>query len=321
MRVPLPAAITTTSIAVMVFVPLDVPIIRQSAGGSLLRWLRRSVLALGLLALVGCSWLESGYNQSPFLLQWWLDRQLDLDSQQKHQVKGELRQLLAWHRQTQLPVIAQSMRQLADAAPQELSVAQTCAFQEAVWQSLPTLAQQASRHLARLALSLRPEQLAHMRRHLSQEDESWREEWLDGSAEERLKRRHKKALGHLEDHYGRLDGEQRQALRQLLQRSPYDPELAWQARQRRQRDLLDTLERIRSLQPDADTAQLWLSEMYARMLNPPVEEHRLHQARNLRFVCEGLSHMHALMREDQRLKAQNALMQRQQALTRLLASN
>jgi len=31
--------------------------------------------------------------------------------------------------------------------------------------------------------------------------------------------------------------------------------------------------------------------------------------------------MHALMREDQRLKAQNALMQRHQALTRLLAAN
>jgi hypothetical protein len=318
MRVPLPAAITTTSIAVMVTVPLDASIIRHPAVPGLLHWLRRGALTLLLLTQIGCSWLETGYNQSPFLLQWWLDRQFELDSQQKHQVKGELRQLLAWHRQTQLPVIARSVQGLAEQATQDLSAAQTCAFQDAVLQSLPVLAQEASRHLTRLALSLRPEQLAHMRRHLDKEDEKWREEWLDGSAEDRLKRRYKKALENLEDHYGRLDADQKKALRQLLMHSPYDPDLAWKERQRRQADLLDTLERIRAQQPEAAVAQSWLFDTYSRMLQPPVEAHRNHQLQNARFICEGLSQMHALMRPDQRQQAQQKLGQRHQALTRLL---
>ena len=318
MRVPLPAAITTTSIAVMVSILLDASIIRHHAGPRLLHWLKRFALTLLLLTQIGCSWLETGYNQSPFLLQWWLDRQFELDNQQKHQVKAELRQLLAWHRQTQLPVIAKSVQGLADLSLQDLSSEQTCAFQDAVLQSLPALAQEASRHLARLALSLRPEQLAHMRRHLDKEDEKWREEWLDGSAEDRLQRRYKKALENLEDHYGRLDTEQRKALRQLLMRSPYDPDMAWKARQRRQSELLGTLERIRAQQPEAAVAQTWLFETYSRMLEPPIEAHRQHQMQNARFICEGLSQMHALMRPDQRQQAQQKLGQRHQALTRLL---
>jgi hypothetical protein len=271
-----------------------------------------------MLALAGCSWLETTYNQSPLLLQWWLDRQLDLDNAQKQGIRAELKQLQAWHRQTQLPAIARSVQGLAEQATQDLSATQTCAFQDAVLQSLPALAQEASRHLARLALSLRPEQLAHMRRHLDKEDEKWREEWLDGSAEDRLQRRYKKALENLEDHYGRLDTEQRKALRQLLMRSPYDPDMAWKARQRRQSELLGTLERIRAQQPEAAVAQTWLFETYSRMLEPPIEAHRQHQMQNARFICEGLSQMHALMRPDQRQQAQQKLGQRHQALTRLL---
>jgi hypothetical protein len=304
----------------MVTVPLDASIIRHSTGQRLRRWLMHVALGLLLLTQIGCSWLETGYNQSPFLLQWWLDRQFELDSQQKHLIKAELRQLLAWHRQTQLPVIAKSVQGLADQALQDLSSEQTCAFQDSVLQSLPALAQEASRHLARLALSLRAEQLAHLRRHLDKEDEKWREEWLDGSAEDRLKRRFKKALDNLEDHYGRLDAEQRKALRQLMMRSPYDPEIAWKERVRRQSDLADTLERIRTQQPDAVTAQAWLFEMYSRMLQPPVEAHRIHQMQNARFICEGLSQMHARMRDDQRQQAHHKLLQRHQTLTRLLGA-
>jgi hypothetical protein len=305
----------------MVSIPLDAPIIRQCSGAWLTRWGARSLLALLLLALAGCSWLETSYNQSPLLLQWWLDRQLDLDSVQKQELKSELKQLQSWHRQSQLPLIAQSVQNLAELATQDLTANQTCAFEEAILQSLPALAQQASRHLARLALSLRPEQLTHMRRHLAKEDEKWREEWLDGSTEDRLKRRYKKALENLEDYYGRLDAEQKKALRQLLMRSPYEPEIAWKERQRRQTDLLDTLERIRTQQPDAITAQNGLFEMYSRMLTPPIESHRLHQAQNARFICEGLSQMHALMRAEQRQHAREKLTDRHQTLLRLLKAS
>jgi hypothetical protein len=320
MRVPLPAAITTTSIAVMVHLSTDACIIRQPRA-LWRRWLAAVGLIGGLFGLGGCSLVETTYNQSPFLLQWWLDRQLDLDSQQKHQLKADLRALQAWHRQTQLPQVVQSVRGLVEVTPTDLTPAQTCAFQNEVWQSLPVLAQQAGVHLARTALSLRPEQVTHLRKTFDEENAKWREEWLDGNDDERLQRRLKRAQDRVEDYYGALDTAQKNLLRDTLRRSPYQPAIAWQERQRRQRDMIDTLERLRLGQPDLKTAQTELGELIVRMFNPPIEAHRSHVQVNAQHLCSATSRVHNAMRAEQRQRAQNKLGQQQQALARLLQAH
>jgi hypothetical protein len=271
-----------------------------------------------VMGLVGCSFLETTYNQAPWLLQWWLNGQLDLSSAQKQLIKGELIALQDWHRKTQLPPIARSFQRLSDWATQDLSPAQACSFEDEVLQSLPILAREASGHLARLALSLTPEQWAHMRREQAQSDKKWRKEWLDGSPAQRLERRVDKALDQLQDYYGLLDAEQRRALLRHLQTSPYDPELAWQERQRRHADVLSTLQRIGTQKPDVATAQEWLFQMYMRMLQPPIPALREHQDKNLRFVCEGISHMHGLMSTEQRQRARLKLQDMHQAMVRLM---
>jgi Family of unknown function (DUF6279) len=322
MRVPLPAAITTTSIAVMLYTPLDARIIRQHLEKIWLHRCLRPVCTAWLvgmaMGLSGCSFLETTYNQAPFLLQWWLDGQLDLNSNQKQQVKGELIALQAWHRNTQLPQIARSLQSLSEGATQALSPTQACSFEEEVLQSLPALAQEASGHLARLALSLKPEQWAHMRREQDKSDQKWRKQWLDGSPAQRLERRVDMALEYLQDYYGLLEVEQKRALLRYLQTSPYDPDIAWQERQRRHADVLDTLQRISTQQPGLATAQEWLFQMYLRMLQPPVQALRVHQDKNLRFLCEGVSHMHGLMSADQRQRARQKLQGMHQALVRLI---
>ena len=282
------------------------------------RWLATCALFAGLLGLGGCSLIETSYNQSPFLMQWWLDRQLDLDSQQKHTLKADLRALLAWHRQTQLPLVQQSLQGLVELTPTELTPTQTCAFQNEVWQSLPVLAQQAGMHLARTALTLRAEQITHLRQYFADDNIKWREEWLEGSEEERLQRRFKRALDRVEDYYGNLDAGQKQRLRETLRRSPYQAPIAWQERERRQRDTIDTLERIRLGTPDLKGAQMELGDLIVRMFQPPVESHRAHVQANAQFLCAATSQVHNAMRPEQRLRAQNKLAQQQQALLRLL---
>jgi Family of unknown function (DUF6279) len=320
MRVPLPAAITTTSIAVMVHLLTDVRIIRQHRPGWR-RWLVNCILALSLVGLGGCSLIETTYNQSPFLLQWWLDRQLDLDSQQKHHLKGDLRALLAWHRQIQLPQVVRSVQGLIEIAPADLTPTQTCAFQNEVWQSLPLLAQQAGAVLARTALSLRPEQITHLRKYFEEDNAKWREEWLEGHEDERLQRRLKRSLERVEDYYGQLDTTQKTLLRETLRRSPYQPTIAWQERQRRQRDMIETLERIRLGQPELKMAQAELGDLIVRMFNPPIEAHRVHVQANAHALCAATSRIHNAMRPEQRQRALNKLSQQQQALARLLPSS
>jgi hypothetical protein len=306
----------------MSYVLLVVNIIRQHhPKGWAVRWLRPwwlICMAVMTMLLAGCSFLETTYNQAPWLLQWWLDGQLDLSSAQKQQVKDELIALQAWHRKTQLPPIARSFQSLSDVATQDMSPAQACSFEEGLLQSLPALAHEASGHLARLALTLKPEQWAYMRREQAKSDKKWRKEWLDGSPDQRLERRFDKALDHLQDYYGMLEVEQKRALLRHLQTSPYDPELAWQERQRRHADVLNTLQRIGTQQPDVATAQEWLYQMYLRMLQPPVQALREHQDKNLRFLCEGVSHMHGLMHAEQRQRARQKLQDMHQAMVRLM---
>jgi hypothetical protein len=277
-------------------------------------------MTIGLLGLGGCSLIETTYNQSPFLLQWWLDRQLDLDSQQERQLKADLRTLLAWHRQTQLPQVVQSVQGLIGIASNDLQTAQTCAFQNEVWQSLPVLAQQAGAVLARTALSLRAEQIAHLRQYHEEDNIKWREEWLDGPEDERLQRRLKRALERIEDYYGSLDASQKSLLRETLRASPYQPAIAWQERQRRQRDILDTLDRIRLTQPELKVVQTELGEMMRRMLNPPIQAHRDHVLANAQALCTSASRMHNAMRPEQRDRALQKLGQQQQSLARLLSA-
>jgi hypothetical protein len=316
--VPLPAAITTTSIAVMVSVPCCDLIIRQPRPALWRRWLTRLLLAGMALGLAGCSLIETTYNQSPFLLQWWLNRQFDLNSEQKHALKAELRGLQAWHRQQQLPQVNQSVLGLIALARQDISVDQTCGFQNEVWSSLMVLAQQATSRLAPLALMLKTEQITHLRKHFDEENLKWREEWLDGSEEDRLQRRFKRALDRVEDYYGHLDASQQKMLLEVLRRSPYNPQTAWQERLRRQADVVDTLDRIRLEQPPQPEVQRRLLDLSIRALNPPVAAHRQHLEQNAAYLCAATSRVHNSMQAEQRQKAVNKLGQQQQALARLL---
>jgi hypothetical protein len=54
------------------------------------------------------------------------------------------------------------------------------------------------------------------------------------------------------------------------------------------------------------------------MLQPPIPALREHQDKNLRFVCEGISHMHGLMGTEQRQRARLKLQDMHQAMVRLM---
>lgn len=320
MRVPWPAAITTTSIAIMVISRRFRSIIRQpyaSGWRSWRGWWARLALLVCALGLGGCGQIELVYNHSPRLLQWWLDQQFDLDSEQEQQLRGELRALLAWHRQHQLPQISRSFQVLVDLSGQELSPGQVCAFQDEVLRSLPQLAQQAAARLARSAVHLRAAQITHLRRHFEDEDLKWREEWLDGSDEERLQYRFKRALERLEDYYGRLDAGQKRLLRQALRESPYHAPTAWAERQRRQNDMAETLGRVRQGQTSPQQAQQALQDLFARMLNPPVEPNRQHVLEYSQYQCTLIAKLHNAMRVEQRERARAKLEQQRQTLLRL----
>src|SRR3954471_5206943 len=98
MRVPLPAAMMTTSIAAMHF-PF--------------RWmssLPRMARIIGLLALAAgitaCSTVKLAYNNLDDIAYWWMDSYVDFGDEQAARVRADLARLHRWHRQKELPQLA-----------------------------------------------------------------------------------------------------------------------------------------------------------------------------------------------------------------------
>ena len=199
---------------------------------------------MALLALSGCSTIKVVYNNSDDLIYWWLDGYADLQSDQRQFTRDALTDLQRWHRQQQLPEYVALLKRMQAMAPNNITPAQVCAVTEDMKSSFIRVLRHMEPASAQLASQLKPEQLRSVRQRFDKTNKTWREDWLDPNAEERLRYRTKQATNRLEDFYGRLDKPQRDALHQWLSSSMFDPALSYTERERRQADTLQTLQRI-----------------------------------------------------------------------------
>ena len=306
MRVPLPAAMITTSIAAMCFFLTWRKIIGE-LGATVLRG-RRHLIALGLLSgLAGCSFVQTAYNQSHELLFWWVDGYVDLQGEQRQAVSADLLAFQQWHRQDQLLLYVRWLEQMQSMAKQDLQEDEVCQMQARVLASLEDLTRQIEPAATRLALSLTPSQLRHLRKKLAKSHEDWRREWVEGSASERLERRVKKSLERAEDFYGRLDASQRAALKQAVSLSGLDVGISEAERLRRQRDMLETLQKLLDTRAPLDTAQLEIRQLIQRSLQSPEPAHWAHAQKLIRHNCKQITQLHNLTTPAQRQKAMDRL--------------
>lgn len=197
-----------------------------------------------MLTLGGCSSVRLAYNQSDTLVYWWVDRHASLTAEQKPMVKSALLELQRWHRSHQLPDYIAMAQRLRAMAERDITPAEVCAVGQEAQASYQRLLAQVEPDATRLLIQLQPSQLQSIRKRYDTTNEEWREEWLDGPAERRLRRRIELAEGRFEDFYGRLESAQRTVIQQWLSGSGYDPQLTYGERQRRQADSLQTFERI-----------------------------------------------------------------------------
>jgi hypothetical protein len=109
-----------------------------------------------MVVVAGCSSLRVAYNHGDTLLYWWIDKYVDLNSDQKISVKDDIRDLFRWHRKTQLldyvQVLKNGQRQLAG----NPSAADLAADYEDIKNRTRMLLTKALPELADLARSLEP---------------------------------------------------------------------------------------------------------------------------------------------------------------------
>ena len=268
----------------------------------------RILLALAaLLLLQACSAIKLGYQQLPTLSYWWLDSTVSFSGNQTPAAKEAIDKLYQWHRREELPGYAALLQRTADLSAGSVQPEQLCRVVDEVQARLDTLMRQAVAQAAPVAMALGPRQLSHMARHWEQQNEEWEKEWLQGDADARMERRLDKALGRYNSFYGELSAAQTALIKTQLAQSPWTAEWGRRDRQRRQQDLLSTLQRITqsNLNQAQAEAQLW--GVWQRWLQPPDAGQRAVVQSLSQRACENLAQLHNTATPEQRVRAARRL--------------
>lgn len=272
-----------------------------------------------LLLLGGCSAMQTGYNNAPSLLYWWLDGYIDFNASQADPVRDSLVSLQAWHRREELPAYATLLQRLQQNAGQDVTPQQACGPLEQARGHLQRLGTQSAMALAPLVATLDAGQMRHLARQLEKHDQKWREEWLDGSAEELLQRRLKRTVDRYEDFYGRLSEAQRQYLRQRLSEVGFDARIVWAERLRRQQDLLRVLQEHRNGERPAHV-EAELMAWVQRSFEPPDPATRAYLKGLVDQGCQTLAGLHNSSSPEQRRRLASKLQGYESDLRALIAS-
>ena len=271
-------------------------------------------------ALAACSAVRLAYNNLPTVSYWWLDGYLDFDSEQKPKVRDELAQLLAWHRQNELPRIATLLQEAQALAPGEVTPAQVCTMADRIRERLLAVTDRAETAGAQLALSLTDAQLQQLERKYAKNNADYRKNWLDRTPAQVQEKRYDQFLDRTEDFYGRLSTEPRDLLKQPVAQSVFDPRLADAERRQRQQEALVLLRGFVADKPSPAEARAALHAYIQRVAEPPPGPWRDQQQALLEEGCRNTAALHNGTSASQRAQAVRRLQAYQDDLRQLVAA-
>jgi hypothetical protein len=229
---------------------------------------RRFVMVSVTILLTACSSVQLGYNNADILVAYSLDNYLDLDDEQERLARERIDALLRWHRSTQLREYAAVLADAQSRVAGQVSAAEVREFNRQINRGFAAIADRAAPDLAQLALTLRPAQVERLAERLDRDTSKARRELVRFAGPESAEQRIERAFERAEEWLGPLSTAQRDLIRSSLDRRP-DAQAAWmEERERRQRDLVAVLTRIRSEQPPQATATAWLREYFADVAEP-----------------------------------------------------
>jgi len=240
---------------------------------------QRALLCVAAFALAACSTgMRLGYNNADTLLLYSLNNYVSLTSEQELLVKERAGALVGWHRSTQLRDYASLVEQARGKLAGPVESQDVLAFNEAINARMTAIGERAAPDVAKLALTLTPEQIQKLQRRFADDAakaqrEASREKTAatgNGSPDERAR----KYIERTEYWFGSVTPAQRAMLREELQRRP-DGNAGWRGeRERRQQELLRVLRRIQDERPDEATATVWVRHYFAQLREPPDPERR-----------------------------------------------
>jgi len=277
--------------------PLKLNCAHLAAGrrlGAIICALRRTLsgaLFLGLvLALGGCSAVRLSYNNAPELMYWWLDGFADFDKAQSQRVRKDLAALARWHRQQELPLVAELLQSAEILANQpQPSAGQICALYATSVLRMESVVERALPSAAAVAPTLQASQIKGMAASYEKNNRKWREEWLTNDKDS-IARRTQKIRERLEDFYGPLTPVQLRQLQSSMDSIGNDQMLHYREILRRQQEILQTLTQLR--QSDASAALPALTALTKGYFHSPDPSYRTYKDQSVAQTCEAMAELH-----------------------------
>jgi len=278
---------------------------------------------IGLLclaaALAACSAIKLGYNTLDDVAFWWLDSYVDFSDEQSPRAREDLGRLHQWHRVNELPQFVSLLQDVEQLAPGNIAPEQACAVFTRFRERLDSLAVRAEPAVVTLATGLTPEQVVHLERKYEKNNGNYRKDWVLPTPEEQAKKRFEKFVERSEMMYGKLDEPQRAVLKSELQHSVFDPKKTLAERQRRQRDLLQTLRKIAGTPISLAQARTLLRGYLDRVRDPPERAAHAYQHALINESCATVAALHNSTSAAQRESAVRRLRAYQRDLQELMA--
>ncbi len=206
-------------------------------------------LLLLVVALVaGCSaGLRLGYNQAEALTNWMVSDYVDFDPQQRDLFSQKFRALHAWHRREQLPEYSRLLRETRKRAEDGLSRDDAVWVMERSRSQVDALIRQAATDAADVLVTLTPDQVAALEQSFVRANRKVMRDWGVGRpAEEQRRSRAERQIAQIERLTGRLSREQTERVIAMSDTLPLTTDQRFADRQRRQRELIKTLQAGRS---------------------------------------------------------------------------
>ena len=273
------------------------------------RLLNQLIFALvASLLLQGCSAVRLGYGNADNLVRWWVDNYVDMSPEQEALARERLARFHAWHRKTQLPDYVSVLRLSQKFVAGQPTAGDALALGDAMIRRGRTLAEEATPDIAEFLTTVTPAQIERMAGRLAEKNADYAKEaqLADGESGQR-KARYKRLLERAEYWFDTFSGEQKDALRRLIDGQASGSQFWYDERLRRQREWLDLVRVVQRERPPRERV-IQLLRDYAARFDMPADPARLAQALALRRASAELAvAIHALTTPAQRAHAEHKL--------------
>jgi len=211
--------------------------------------------------LCSCSSVRLAYNQTDFLLKWWIDDYIDLSSDQVELYDQAISSIIKKHRLEELPKALQKLRLLRTKLDQPLRIDDGVMVVKDIKSfsrdSIDLLLDES----VNLALMLQPKQISHLENAFNKSNKKYQSDYLKGTPDEQFDKRLEKIIERTESICGDLNKIQKLQIREIAKEYLLDMVSVYQARLDKQQLIIKTLKKIVQDKPSASQVKVALNQL------------------------------------------------------------